>query len=397
MPASRAESRPRPVPGPAGLALYLHWPFCLAKCPYCDFNSHVAETIDQARWRRAYLAELGHYARLLPGRRVETVYFGGGTPSLMPAETVAALLDAIASAWPLADDVEVTLEANPTSIEVGRFRDFRAAGVDRVSIGVQALDDADLAFLGRGHSAAEALAALELAGGVFPRWSFDLIYARPGQTAAAWLAELERALALGSSHISLYQLTIEQGTPFHVRWRQGGLALPGEEIEASLFELTGAATAAAGLPAYEISNHARAGEASRHNLIYWRGGAYVGVGPGAHGRLDLGSGRRAIVAHRRPERWLAAVAAQGHGIADEQALTPEEASRELLLMGLRLVEGVSLDRFAGPALAPLETVLDAEGRDRLQQAGYLEMAGGRLRVTETGRLVLNAVLGQLLL
>lgn len=396
MPVSRPEAQAPTAPDGDGLAVYLHWPYCLAKCPYCDFNSHLAESIDQARWCRAYLAEIRHYADLLPGRRLATVYFGGGTPSLMQAETVAAVLEAIHAAWPPADDLEVTLEANPTSIEAGRFRAFRDAGVDRVSVGVQALDDAALAFLGRGHTAAEALAALELAGAVFPRWSFDLIYARPGQTAAAWMAELRQALALDPGHLSLYQLGIEPGTPFHARQRQGGLDLPDDETQAALFELTQARTAAAGLPAYEISNHARAGEQSRHNLIYWRGGAYVGIGPGAHGRLDLDGRRHATVAHRRPERWLAAVAENGHGIASRQETAPEEASRELLLMGLRLTEGVSLHRFAGPALAPLDAVIDVEACRRLEAAGFLETVSGRLRVTDQGRLLLNTILRQLL-
>jgi oxygen-independent coproporphyrinogen-3 oxidase len=314
----------------------------------------------------------------------------------MAAETVAALIEGIGALWPLGPDLEVTLEANPTSVEAGRFRDFRAAGVDRVSVGVQAFDDAALAFLGRGHSAAEALAALELAAGIFPRWSFDLIYARHGQTEVAWMAELEQALALGAGHLSLYQLTIEPGTAFHARWRQGALALPDDETQATMFELTQARCLAAGVPAYEVSNHARAGEASRHNLAYWRGGAYLGIGPGAHGRLDRQGRRQATVAHRRPERWLAAVEAAGHGIATSEVLAPEAASKELLMMGLRLVEGVPLDRFSGPGLAPLDAVVEPEARHRLEDDGYLETASGRLRVTEQGRLLLNTILRQLL-
>jgi oxygen-independent coproporphyrinogen-3 oxidase len=385
-----------PEAAPAGLAVYVHWPYCLAKCPYCDFNSHIAERIDQVPWRRAYAREIAHWAALAPGREVASIFFGGGTPSLMQAATVAAVLDAIAGAWPLAADVEVTLEANPTSVEAARFRDFRSAGVNRVSIGVQALDDDALLALGRRHSAAEAMATVQLAAQIFARFSFDLIYARPGQTPAAWRAELGQALDRAGEHLSLYQLTIEAGTPFHVAARQGLLVLPEDEAQAAMFEDTQAMTAAAGLPAYEISNHARPGAESRHNLVYWRGGDYAGIGPGAHGRLTREGRREATAAHRRPERWLAAVAEAGHGLAEQAAVTPAEAARERLLMGLRLAEGVALAGFGTGAVAALGAVVDAAALDELIDAGLLLRSPGRLAATATGRQVLNALLARLL-
>ena len=385
-----------PPPVEPALAVYVHWPFCLAKCPYCDFNSHVAERIDQARWRRAYAAEIDHWAALLPGRRVDSVFFGGGTPSLMAPATVAGVLDAVAAAWRLDAAAEITLEANPTSVEAARFRGFRAAGVNRVSVGVQALDDAALAGLGRQHSAAEAVDALGVAARVFERFSFDLIYARPGQTPAAWAAELDRALALAGGHLSLYQLTIEAGTPFHAAYRQGRLQLPDEEAQAEMYEATQAATAAAGLPAYEISNHARPGAECRHNLVYWRGGDYAGIGPGAHGRLTLAGRRRATAAHRRPERWLQAVAETGHGLAEDAEVAPETAARELLMMGLRLREGVSLESFDTGAVAALGTVVDTAALETLLEAGLLTRPPGRLAATAAGRQVLNAVLARLI-
>ena len=378
------------------LGVYVHWPYCLAKCPYCDFNSHVAERVDQAHWRRAYAAEIAHYAGLLPGRRIESVFFGGGTPSLMQPATVAAVLEALAGRWPLAEDVEITLEANPTSVEAARFRGFRAAGVNRVSVGVQALDDAALAVLGRTHGVAEALRAVESAAEVFPRHSFDLIYARPGQTPAAWAAELARALGFAGEHLSLYQLTIEAGTPFQVAWRQGRLRLPDDEAQAAMYEATQAICAAAGLPAYEISNHARPGAESRHNLIYWRGGDYFGIGPGAHGRLTADGRRRALAAHRRPERWLQAVDDAGHGTASDEALSPEAAAREALMMGLRLADGVDLKRFGAGALAPIAAVVAADELEALVEAGFLDRRDGRLAATARGRRLLNAILRRLL-
>ncbi len=378
------------------LGVYVHWPFCLSKCPYCDFNSHVTEAVDHRAWVRAYKREIDHLGGLTRGRRVTTVFFGGGTPSLMAPDTVAEVLGAVAQTWPLADALEVTLEANPTSVEAERFRAFRAAGVNRVSIGVQALDDDALAFLGRGHSVVEALAALALAAATFPRFSFDLIYARPGQSAAGWARELERALGFGAAHLSLYQLTIEPGTAFHAAWRQGRLALPDDDTQAALYELTQAVLEAAGLPAYEISNHARPGQECRHNLLYWRGGDYVGVGPGAHGRIEIDGVRHATEAHRRPGRWLEAVEAAGHGIAQECVLSPETSARDLLMMGLRLSQGVSLAGFGSTQVAPLESVIDGKRLGELIEQGYLQRADGRLRTSPRGRLLLNAILGQLM-
>ncbi len=378
------------------LAVYLHWPFCRAKCPYCDFNSHVRDGVEQADWRRAYRRDIAHWAKRLPGRRAGSIFFGGGTPSLMTAETVAAVLRAIEDGLGFTDDIEITLEANPTSVEAARFADYRAAGVNRVSIGVQALDDAALAALGREHSAAEAIRAVELARATFPHHSLDLIYARPGQTVAAWRAELATVLGLAGEHLSLYQLTIEAGTAFHTAHRLGQLRLPDEDVQEALLETTWELCEAAGLPAYEISNHARSGAESRHNLAYWRGGDYVGIGPGAHGRLTLDGRRRATVAHRLPERWLGAVGERGHGLESEEILAPETAAEEALMMGLRLTDGVARARFDGQALAKLDDIVDGEGEARLIEGGFLDSTPERLRATATGRRVLNTLLAQLL-
>ena len=372
----------------ADLALYVHWPFCRSKCPYCDFNSHVRETVDDARWRAALLRELEHFAGETGGRTVASIFFGGGTPSLMAPATAAAVIDRAAALWGLADDVEVTLEANPTSVEAARFAAFRTAGVNRVSLGVQAFDDAALAALGRGHDASQARAALALAARHFPRFSFDLIYARPGQTVAAWRAELETALAHAGDHLSVYQLTIEPGTAFYARHARGDLALPGEATQAALYETAQAVLEAAGLPAYEVSNHARPGAECRHNLIYWRGGDYVGVGPGAHGRLSLADGRWATRTHRAPEAWLERVERHGHGEHPRERIDARTTAVEALLMGLRLAEGVNR--------APVAGVLDERAERRLQADGLLAQASDRLRVTPAGRQRLDAVLAALL-
>jgi oxygen-independent coproporphyrinogen-3 oxidase len=369
-------------------AVYIHWPFCRSKCPYCDFNSHVRETIDEAGWRDALLSELDHWASETAGREVASIFFGGGTPSLMSPGTVGALLDRAASRWRLAADVEITLEANPTSVEAGKFAGFRAAGVNRVSLGVQALDDAALKALGRRHDAAEAVHAVELARRHFPRWSFDLIYARPGQKAPAWERELDRALALAGDHLSLYQLTIEPGTAFAAAHARGELVLPEEEDAAALYELTQAKLAAAGLPAYEVSNHARPGGECRHNLVYWRHQDYAGIGPGAHGRLTRDDRTVATRQLRAPETWLAAVARDGHGTQERIPLSPRETAEETLMMGLRLDEGVGR-----------EAVRDAIDESRvpdLVEGGFLVDDPGRLRTTQAGRQRLNAVLGALL-
>lgn len=380
----------------AELALYVHWPFCKAKCPYCDFNSHVRRAIDQERWRRALLAELEHWGARLGPRRLVSVFFGGGTPSLMAPETVAAVLARACALWPPENDLEVTLEANPTSVERERFAAYRAAGVNRVSIGVQALDDAALRALGREHSRAEACAALEVALATFPRVSFDLIYARPGQTVAQWEAELNEALAIGTGHLSLYQLTLEPGTRFFAQAQAGLLVLPEEEVQAELFERTQELTAAAGLPAYEISNHARVGEECRHNLVYWRYGEYVGIGPGAHGRVLVDGQRLATSTLRVPERWLAQVERCGHGIEATEALVPREQAIEALMMGLRLREGVPIARLEALAKGALDRIIDGQALRRARDAGLVEARDDRLVATPAGRERLDALLRALL-
>ena len=377
------------APSPDALALYVHWPFCVSKCPYCDFNSHVRAEIDEAAWRAALCADLAHEAAALPGRRLGSIFFGGGTPSLMAPATVAAIIDAAARHWTFADDIEITLEANPSSVEAARFAGLAAAGVNRVSLGLKALDDAVLRFLGRAHGVDEGLAALGTAQACFARVSFDLIYARPGQTLAAWEAELDRALGFGTEHLSLYQLTIEPGTRFATLAERGDLAPFDPDLAAELFEATRARTAAAGLPAYEVSNHARPGAESRHNLTYWRYGDYAGVGPGAHGRR----GGMATLRHRKPENWLAAVDRNGHGIRETTPLAPAERGIEAVLMGLRLGEGIDLARIAalGDGIAPI----DLAATTRLAAHGLVTRDGDRLRVTETGMPVLEAILREL--
>jgi putative oxygen-independent coproporphyrinogen III oxidase len=373
--------------------IYVHWPFCLSKCPYCDFNSHVRHAaIDEARFVRAFTAEIAATAARVPGRTVSTIFFGGGTPSLMQPATVEAVLDAIAKSWSVAPDVEVTLEANPTSVEATRFRGFRAAGVNRVSLGVQALDDAALKELGRLHSAREALDAVAIARANFERYSFDLIYSRPGQTPAAWAAELRHAIAEAGEHLSLYQLTIEQGTPFFALHAAGKLAVPGDDDARALYDTTQEVCAGAGLPAYEISNHARPGAECRHNLVYWRAHEWAGVGPGAHGRLDIAGERRATATEKRPEAWLMRVESDGHGVVTDEALTQEQTADEFLLMGLRLAEGVDPARYAqlaGRTLDPKRVAI-------LHEEGAVETTtDGMLRVTLAGFPVLDAVVADL--
>ncbi len=377
-----------------GFGLYVHWPFCQAKCPYCDFNSHVARRIDQGAWARAFESEIARVGREVPGRVLRSIFLGGGTPSLMEPETVAAVIGAARAAWPFSNDIEITMEANPTSVEAGRFRGYRAAGVNRLSLGVQALNDRDLRALGRLHSAEEAVAAFGIAQDTFERVSLDLIYARQGQTAEAWEAELGQALRLvrgdGTGHLSLYQLTIEEGTAFGDRFAAGKLRdLPDEDRAADLWDLTQRLTEGAGLPAYEVSNHSGPGEASRHNLVYWRGGDWAGVGPGAHGRLTLGGVRTGIETERAPGTWLRAVERDGSGEAGREALEAVEAAEERLMMGLRLSEGVETARLG--ALAGLSARVAG-----LEELGLVEVAEGRLRATAAGRPVLNAVLRELL-
>jgi putative oxygen-independent coproporphyrinogen III oxidase len=383
-------------PPPAGFGLYVHWPFCRAKCPYCDFNSHVAPAVDEARFARALVAEIDRHADELGRTRLDTIFFGGGTPSLMAPATVAAVIERATARFAPAADLEITLEANPTSVEARRLAGFRAAGVNRVSLGVQALDDAALRFLGREHSAAEALVAVELAARRFPRFSFDLIYGRPGQTVAAWRAELEQALSHAGGHLSVYQLTIEAGTPFHRLERTGALQMPDDDLQAELYGLTQELLGAAGLAAYEISNHARPGEESRHNLIYWRSGAWAGVGPGAHGRLDLAGGRLATEAWRLPKAWLERVERAGSGERTRAALSVEEQVEELLVMGLRLAEGVDLARLEAVAGRPFDEVLEPAALGRFVADGWIALAEGRLAATPAGRQRLNGILAALL-
>lgn len=378
------------------LGVYVHWPFCKSKCPYCDFNSHVRDGVDQARWQRALLTELGHAAREAPGRQVQTIFFGGGTPSLMPPETVSALIARIRELWDAAPDLEITLEANPTSVEADKFAALAEAGVNRVSLGVQALDAPSLRFLGRQHSADEALDALATARRHFARYSFDLIYARPDQTPETWAAELEHALTLAGEHLSLYQLTIERGTRFFTDHARGAFRLPGEDDAAAMYELTQARLAAAGLPAYEISNHARPGAACRHNLIYWQYQDYVGVGPGAHGRFAVANAKRATRRTSGPEAWLEAVERSGHGTAETNDVTGRDKVEEALMMGLRLADGIDRAIFASVAGADPVAALGAAKLDPLVAGGFIEVDAARLRATAAGRQRLNAVLERLI-
>jgi putative oxygen-independent coproporphyrinogen III oxidase len=372
-----------------GFGLYLHWPFCASKCPYCDFNSHVAAEIDQNRWKRAYLGEIARVGAVTEGRVLNSVFFGGGTPSLMKPEVVAAILDKVSDTWALANDVEITLEANPGSVEAGRFRGYSDAGVNRVSMGLQSLSDPDLKRLGRLHTVAEARTAFEIARATFGRVSFDLIYARQDQTLARWEAELQQALSMAVDHLSLYQLTIEDGTAFGARQAAGGLrGLPDEDLAADMYLLTQDICGAAGLPAYEVSNHAQPGSESRHNLIYWRAGDYAGIGPGAHGRLTLGGTRRATETLRAPGAWLAQVESRGDGEVPMTAVSAIEQSEEYLMMSLRLREGMDIARYAALAgRAP-----DAAVIANLVDDGMVRSEGGRIIATDQGRAVLNAVI-----
>ena len=378
---------------PAAFGVYVHWPFCLSKCPYCDFNSHVRRAaIDEPRFVRAFTAEIAATAARAPRRTVSSIFFGGGTPSLMQPQTVAAVLDAIARHWRIAPDAEISLEANPTSVEAERFRGYRSAGVNRVSLGVQALDDRVLAELGRLHTAKEALAAVAVARQTFARYSFDLIYARPQQTSQDWAKELKLALAEAGDHLSLYQLTIEPETPFAALHAAGKLKTPDDDTARALYDTTQEVCAAHGLPAYEISNHARSGGECRHNLVYWRANEYAGVGPGAHGRLDIDGDRHATATEKRPEAWLEQVERTGHGLVTDEVLTREEASDEFLLMGLRLTEGIDVGRYVALSGRPL----DPERLAALRDAGLIEnVSPDRLRVTLPGFPILDAVVADL--
>lgn len=376
----------------AGFGIYLHWPFCQSKCPYCDFNSHVSAQIDQPRWKQAYLGEIRRLAAETPGRVVNTVFFGGGTPSLMEPDLVAAILDGIRASWPMANDVEITLEANPGSVEAGRFRGYRDAGVNRVSMGFQALNDHDLRALGRLHSVAEGRAAFDVARNTFDRVSFDLIYARQNQSLDAWRQELSQALSMAVDHLSLYQLTIEDGTAFGDRFARGGLrGLPGDDLGADMYDLTQEMCGAAGFPGYEVSNHAQNGSESRHNLIYWRAGDYAGIGPGAHGRLTLDGQRIATDTMRAPGAWLAQVERAGHGETPRSTVMPQDQALEYLMMGLRLSEGIDLRRLE--RLGDMR--LDMVRIRSLQDLGLVTHTGDTLAATPAGRPVLNAILREL--
>jgi putative oxygen-independent coproporphyrinogen III oxidase len=377
------------------LAIYIHWPFCRSKCPYCDFNSHVREAIDESRWTRALIADLDRQAAFAPGREVRSVFFGGGTPSLMPPAAVAVLLDRVQAHWRTAPDLEVTLEANPNSAEAARFEGFAAAGVNRLSLGVQALDPGALRFLGRGHDRDEAIAAIRLAQAIFRRSSFDLIYARPGQILSAWCDELDEALALADEHLSLYQLTIEPGTAFAALAGRGAFLVPGEEPAAELFEATQLRLAAHGMPAYEISNHARPGAECRHNLVYWRYQDYLGIGPGAHGRLTCDGVKYATRQRRAPEAWLADVEAGGTGGEERTLLAGKTVVEELVMMGLRLAEGIPRARLEAAADCSIERLFGGV-LPRLAEGGFLTLDSARLSATAAGRQRLNAVLAALL-
>lgn len=395
----RSEACRRGGPPPTLFGIYVHWPFCKSKCPYCDFNSHVRDAVDQRRWRDALLAELNHFRALTPRRKVTSVFFGGGTPSLMPPDTAAAVIDTIRALWPVAADVEITLEANPTSIEAGKFADLRQAGVNRVSLGVQAFDPDALRFLGREHDVQQAVTALDLAQRTFGRYSFDLIYARPGQTLAAWRAELDRAITFAGDHLSLYQLTIERGTRFWQDHARGRFVLPDEDTQAALFEATQERLADAGLPAYEISNHATAGSACRHNMTYWLYEDYVGVGPGAHGRLsDTAGGETVKWATRQssgPEAWLEQVEAQGHGTAERTEVPGDDRAAEALMMGLRLTDGIDREQFRRNTGIDPVAACDPDAFRRLREWGFVVADENRFGATAAGRQRLNAVLAQL--
>jgi putative oxygen-independent coproporphyrinogen III oxidase len=383
-----------PDDGSPGFGVYLHWPFCAAKCPYCDFNSHVRHhAIDQTRYANAFRREMETMRVRIGPKTVKSIFLGGGTPSLMEPRTVAALLDAVAEYWTVPANIEVTLEANPSSVEADRFRGYRTAGVNRVSLGVQALNDRDLKFLGRLHNVEEALRAIGLAREIFPRLSFDLIYARPNQTLAEWDAELNEAIGYAADHLSMYQLTIEDGTPFSALHKAGKITMPAGEHAADLYALTQEVTSARGLPSYEVSNHAAPGAESRHNLVYWRYGEYAGIGPGAHGRFMEGDARAVTISEKLPERWLEMVETSGTGVVEEERLTQSQQADEMLMMGLRLTEGIDIPRYESLGAR----TFDRQRLSGLQEQGMIEFLGNsRLRATAKGMILLDAVLVELL-
>ncbi len=376
--------------------IYVHWPFCAAKCPYCDFNSHVADTIDHDAWREAYSKEISYFAELTKGKMVTSIFFGGGTPSLMDPATVAQIIDDIQRHWHMSNDCEITLEANPTSVETEKFKAFRAGGVNRVSMGVQSFNETDLSFLGRKHDAAQARTAIETAARVFDRYSFDLIYARPGQSVAAWELELRDAINLAGDHLSVYQLTIEHGTPFYMMHERGEFKIPDEELAGDLYEATHSVLEGAGMPAYEISNHAKPGGESRHNMTYWRYTDYVGIGPGAHGRLTLDGVKTATRGHRAPDIWLQKVAEQGHGMHPFENLSAHDRFTECLMMGMRLQEGIPLARLEAEGGKPFSHLIDPAKIKALRDEGLLICDDMTLKATKAGMQRLNGVLSYLL-
>ncbi len=380
---------------PDTLAIYVHWPFCRSLCPYCDFNSHVSENVDHARWRTALLSELEHYAEIASPRRITSIFFGGGTPSLMAPDTTAAVIEAVAHRFTLDEDAEITLEANPTSVEADHLAAFADAGVNRVSLGIQALNNDVLAFLGRTHSAEEAITAIGVAADTFERFSFDLIYARPDQPVETWRHELKRAVGLARGHISVYQLTIEQGTPFYLARARGDLDLPGDAVSAALFETTQKVLADAGMPAYEISNHAAPGQACRHNLAYWQYGDYAGLGPGAHGRLTIAGKIHATRQHSAPEVWLHRVEDHGHATQTHEPLDTQSVISELAVMGLRLSDGINAANFRTRAGVPIDKAIDPAAFQRLYEGGFIVHDSDGLRATPAGRQRLNAVIAAL--
>lgn len=387
-------------PRDEGFGLYVHWPFCVSKCPYCDFNSHVVDHIDQLAWHDAYLRELSHFAAQTPNRPLTSIFFGGGTPSLMDPATTAAVIEAAKAHWKPASDLEITLEANPGTVDADRFSAFKEAGVNRLSMGVQSLNENDLRFLGRKHSVSEAQKAWRAAAKVFPRVSFDLIYARPGQSADAWRGELETALKEvrdnNISHLSLYQLTMEDGTAMAADYALKKFTLPSEDAASDMFEITNELCKAAGFPAYEISNHTHAGQECRHNMVYWRGGDYVGVGPGAHGRMTLNDGARAVRQIKAPALWLKRVSAENHGTQEIEPLDHKSRAEEMIMMGLRLTEGIHAARFERLTGLPIKSLLNEGKFAQLEAQGFITFTQNRLRATAAGRLALNEVLRQLL-
>ncbi len=376
--------------------IYVHWPFCASKCPYCDFNSHVADTIEHDAWRKAYAREISYYADLTKGQTVTSVFFGGGTPSLMEPETAGLIIDEIQRHWRISNDCEITLEANPTSVETEKFKAFRSAGINRVSMGVQSLNEKDLSFLGRKHDSKQAREAIATAANVFGRYSFDLIYARPDQTVAQWESELREAIKLAGDHLSVYQLTIEKGTPFYMMHERGDFKIPEEELAGDLYEATQSILEDAGMPAYEISNHARANAESRHNLTYWRYTDYVGIGPGAHGRLTIEGQKKATRGHRAPDIWLQNAGEHGHGAHPFESLSAHDRFTECLMMGLRLGEGIPVERLESEGGKEFSALIDGRKIKTLQAEGLLDFDGTTLKATKAGLQRLNGVLSYLL-